>query len=69
MCSLDGGADRPTGRGNFGVDMGWSIVTNGEFVATLYYVRTRAAIYSIEIHVFVINYYHQSSLTVAIIVD
>ena len=35
ICSVDGGRDRPTEKGNFWVDMGWPIVTNGEYVALL----------------------------------
>jgi len=35
MCNVNRGIDRPTEMGNFGVDMGRSIVTNGEFVALL----------------------------------
>jgi len=35
MCSVGEVADRLMVRGNFGVNMGWPIVTNGEFVALL----------------------------------
>ena len=35
MCSVGEVADRLMVRGNFGVNMGWPIVTNGEFVAVL----------------------------------
>jgi len=35
LCSLDGGADHPTERGNIGVDMEWPIVGNGELICDI----------------------------------
>jgi len=35
MCLLDGGADQPTGKGNFGGRYGVAHYTNGELAALL----------------------------------